>query len=231
MSAEAELEIAVLRHEVTILRRQVKRPIYRTADRAFLAAASRILRREACGAFLVRPETLLRWHRQLLKRKWTRPHRPTGRPPSASRPGRSSSAWGGRTLWGYMRIRGEVLKLGVRVSATTVATVLRRAGPGPAPQRSPTWSEFLQSQAAGILACDFLTVVTVRLKTLFVLVWIELVTRRSAWGERLPNPTRPGSPAGPEPGHGAAGGRAVPEIPDSRPGHQVRLIPRGGLRG
>jgi len=80
MSSEAELEIAVLRHEVTILRRQVKRPIYRASDSAFLAAASRILPREAWGAFLVRPETLLRWHRQLVRRKWTKPHRPPGRP-------------------------------------------------------------------------------------------------------------------------------------------------------
>ena len=79
-AAEAELEIAVLRHEVTILRRQVKRPIYRASDRAFLAAASRILRREAWGAFLFRPETLLRWHRQLVRRKWTRPASSSGTP-------------------------------------------------------------------------------------------------------------------------------------------------------
>jgi hypothetical protein len=80
--------------------------------------------------------------------------------------------------WGYMRIRGELLKLGVRISATTIATVLRRAVLGPAPRRGPTWSQFLRHQAAGILACDFLTVETIRLKTLYVLVWIELGTRK-----------------------------------------------------
>ena len=78
-AGEAELENAILRHQVAILRRQVKRPIYRTSDKAFLAA-SRMLRREVWSAFLVQPETLLRWHRQLVRRKWTRPHRPPGRP-------------------------------------------------------------------------------------------------------------------------------------------------------
>jgi transposase InsO family protein len=189
MAAEAELEIAVLRHQVTILRRQVKRPVYRTSDRAFLAAASRMLRREAWGAFLVRPETLLRWHRQLVRRKWTRPQRAPGRPslhPEVRelilRLGRENPRWG------YMRIRGELLKLGVRVSATTIAIVLRRAGMGPAPRRGPTWSEFLRSQAAGILACDFLTVETITLNTLYVLVWIELATRRVRLGGATPNP-------------------------------------------
>ena len=177
MSAEAEIEIAVLRHQLTVLRRQVKRPVYRASDRAFLAASSRLLRREAWGAFLVRPETLLRWHRQLVRRKWTRPH-PPGRPaldPEVRelvlRLGRENPRWG------YMRIRGELFKLGVSVSATTVATVLRRAGLGPAPRRGPSWREFLRQQAAAILACDFLTVETIRLKTLYVLVWLELETR------------------------------------------------------
>jgi len=76
----AQIEILVLRHELGVLRRQVKRPVYRSRDRALLAAASRILPRERWGAFLVRPETLLRWHRSLVARKWTRPHRLPGRP-------------------------------------------------------------------------------------------------------------------------------------------------------
>lgn len=81
--------------------------------------------------------------------------------------------------WGYQRIRGELLKLGIRVSATTVRTTLLRHGLDQAPLRiGPTWSEFLRSQAAGILACDFFTVETLRLKTLYVLFFIELSTRR-----------------------------------------------------
>jgi len=188
-AAEAELENAILRHQVAVLRRQVKRPVYRASERAFLAAASRMLSREAWDAFLVRPETLLRWHRQLVARKWTKPHRPPGRPaldPEVRelilRLGRENSRWG------YQRIRGELLKLGVRVSATTIATVLRRAGLGPAPRRGPTWRAFLRSQAAGILACDFLTVETIRLKTLYVLVWIELGTRKVYLGGATRNP-------------------------------------------
>jgi transposase len=189
IAAEAELEIAVLRHQVAILRRQVKRPVYRASDRAFFAAASRTLRREAWDVFLVRPETLLRWHRRLVARKWTTPHRPPGRPaldPEVRalilRMGRENPRWG------YMRIRGELLKLGVRVSATTIATLLRRAGLGPAPRRGPTWSEFLRHQAAGILACDFLTVEIITLKTLYVLVWIELRTRKVHLGGATSNP-------------------------------------------
>ena len=148
-----------------------------------------MLSREAWDAFLVRPETLLRWHRQLVAKKWTKPHRPPGRPaldPEVRelilRLGRENPRWG------YMRIRGELLKLGVRVSATTIATVLRGAGLGPAPRRGPTWSQFLRHQAAGMLACDFLTVETITLKTLYVLVWIELGTRKAHLGGATSNP-------------------------------------------
>jgi putative transposase len=87
-----------------------------------------------------------------------------------------------------MRIRGELLKLGIRVSATTIATVLRGHGLGPAPRRGPTWREFLRQEAAGMLACDFLTVETIRLKTLYVLAWIELRTRRVHLGGATANP-------------------------------------------
>ena len=152
MATQAELENAILRHQVAILRRQVKRPIYRSSDKVFLAAASRLLRREAWGAFLVRPETLLRWHRQLVRRKRTRPHRPPGRPALDPEIRALILRLGSENpRWGYMRIRGELLKLGIRVSATTIATVLRTSGLGPAPRRGPTWKEFLRSQAAGIL--------------------------------------------------------------------------------
>jgi transposase InsO family protein len=80
--------------------------------------------------------------------------------------------------WGYMRIRGELARLGIRLSTTLIANVLRRAGLGPAPRRGPTWAEFLKAQARGMIACDFLTVETMRLKTLYVLFFIELGTRR-----------------------------------------------------
>src|SRR3989454_8632402 len=110
--AQKDIEIVVLRHQLAVLRRQVKRPVFRPADRAFLAAASRVLTGERWHAFLVRPETLLRWHRRVVARKWTRPHRPPGRPaldPEVRdlilRLARENPRWG------YQRIRGELLKL------------------------------------------------------------------------------------------------------------------------
>jgi transposase InsO family protein len=80
--------------------------------------------------------------------------------------------------WGYMRIKGECQKLGIAVSATAIAALLRRSGITPAPRRGPTWSQFLKAQASGIIACDFFTVETAHLKTLYVLFFIEIATRR-----------------------------------------------------
>jgi len=178
-SDDAAIEIFVLRHQLQVLRRQVKRPVYQHGDRALLAAASRILPKERWGAFLVRPETLLRWHRSLVAAKWTRPHRPPGRPaidPEVCMLILQMARENPR--WGYMRIKGELRKLGIRVSATSVAMLLRRSGVGPAPRRGPTWRQFLKAQASGILACDFFTVETAFLKTLYVLFFIEIGTRR-----------------------------------------------------
>ncbi len=120
-------------------------------------------------------------HRELVTRKWTytRRGRP-GRPPVDPevrelivRLGRENPRWG------YQRIRGELLKLDIRVSATTIRTILLRRGLDPAPRRAgPTWTEFLRLQAAGILACDFFTAETLLLKTIYVLFFIELSTRR-----------------------------------------------------
>ena len=117
----------------------------------------------------------------LVRRKWT--YRRTGHPgrPPVEPDVRVLVVRLGREnpRWGYQRIRGELLKLGIRVSATTVRTILLRHGLDPAPRRSgPTWTEFLRSQASGIWATDFFTVETVGLKTLYVLFFIELSTRR-----------------------------------------------------
>jgi putative transposase len=178
---EMDIELLVLRHEVKVLQRQARRARLHRLDRILLAAASRALPRDLWSSFVVRPETLLRWHRELIRKKWTykRRGRP-GRPPIVPevrdlilRLGRENPRWG------YQRIRGELLKLHLRVSATTVRTILLRHGLDPAPRRAgPTWSEFLRSQAAGILACDFFTVETLRLRSLCVLFFIQLSTRR-----------------------------------------------------
>jgi hypothetical protein len=182
-----DVEILVLRHQLAILRRQVRRPALRPSDRAILAAASRVLPRPAWRSFLVTPQTLLRWRRRLVARKWTRPHRRPGRPAMDPqlrelilRLARENHRWG------YQRIRGELLKLGV--PATAIANLLRRSGLGPAPRRGPTWGEFLRQQASGILACDLFTVETAWLRTLYVLVFIELATRRVHVAGATPNP-------------------------------------------
>jgi hypothetical protein len=164
-----DLEILVLRHQLRVLQRTAGRPQLRTLDRVLLAAASRVLPRGRWVAFVVTPATLLRWHRELVRRKWT--FRRTGRP------GRPPIDPELRALilrlarenprWGCVRIEGELCKLGIRASATTVRTLLRAARLGAAPRRTgPTWTEFLRAQADGIIACDFFTVETVWLRTL-----------------------------------------------------------------
>jgi putative transposase len=154
-----DVEIAVLRHQLSVLRRQVKRPELRPADRAVLAVLSRALPRAHWSAFLVTPGTILRWHRRLVTRKWTQPDPQRGRPPLAQhvmalilRLARENPRWG------YRRVQGELKKLGVSVSATTIRTVLCGNGLGPAPRRaSVTWRAFLRAQAAAIVAVDFFT--------------------------------------------------------------------------
>ena len=178
---DKDIEIMVLRHQVRVLERQLHgRVRYRPADRAILAALSRLLPRARWRSFLVTPDTLLRWHRKAAKHKWRRwrKHRGPGRPPMSDelveliiRLGRENRSWG------CVRIQGELRKLGIRVSATSVRRVLRRAGLGPAPRGGPTWSEFLRSQAHSVLATDFFTVDTVSFKQLYVLFVIELSTR------------------------------------------------------
>ena len=166
-----ELEIVVLRHELAILRRQVTRPELRDADRVLLAAARRILPRARWPAFFVTPATLLRWHRRLVARRWTYPHRRPGRP-SLDREIRALIVRFAieNPRWGYVRIQGELAGLGIRVSATTIRRVLCHGGLDPAPRRSgPTWREFLHAQATSILAVDFFTVETVLLRRLYVL--------------------------------------------------------------
>ncbi len=174
------VENAVLRHQLAVLRRTTRRPALRRRDRVLFAAASRLLPRERWSLFLVSPQTLLRWHRELVRRKWTYQHRQPGRPrvdPAVRelvlRLARENPRWG------CMRIQGELRKLGIHIGATTIRSLLRRAGLGPAPRRNgPSWNEFLRSQANGIMACDFFTVDTVWLRRVYVLFFIELHSRR-----------------------------------------------------
>jgi putative transposase len=186
-----DVELLVLRHELEVLRRQVARPKLRATDRALLAAAACHLPRASRGARLVSPRTLLRWHHALVRRKWQQPLSPRGRPPLPA----DLRALVGRLArenprWGHRRITGEVAKLGLRVSPTTVRRLLARGGLGPAPRRSgASWREFLRAQAASIVACDFFTVDSVLLRRYYVLFFIAHATRRVWLGGCTSNPT------------------------------------------
>jgi transposase len=177
-----DAELLVLRHENQVLRRQLRgRLRWDHADRAWLAALSRLVaRRRWPEAFPVTPATLLRWHRDLVARKWNYSSR--------RRPGRPSTGTSVKALiirmarenpaWGHRRIQGELARLGHAIAASTVWEILHAAGIDPAPRRSgPTWREFLAAQADAIIACDFLVVETVLLKRLHALVFIEHGTR------------------------------------------------------
>ena len=149
-------------------------------DRALIAALTRLLPTPRRLGLLVTPATILRWHRQLVARRWTT---------QPARPGRPAVPAGLRALvarlatenptWGYRRIHGELAALGYRIGASTVWAILRRAGIDPSPRRAgPSWSEFLRAQAHSILACDLLHLETITLRRLYAFFVIEHATRR-----------------------------------------------------
>jgi putative transposase len=177
-----DAEILLLRHEVAVLQRQVKTPRLSWADRAVLAALARPL--PSCQLrqlrLIVSPRTLLRWHADLVRRRWAHARRTPGRPRTVQvvralvlemardNPG-----------WGYRRIQGELTGLGYTVAPSTVWRILKEAGIDPAPRRAgDTWRAFLAGQAKSILATDFFHVDTVFLRRLYVLFFIEHGTRR-----------------------------------------------------
>jgi putative transposase len=153
-AASKDIELLILRHEVAVLRRTRPQPRLDWADRAVLAALTRLLPKTLRMHRLVTPGTVLRWHRRLVARKWTFPHR-TGRPPvTAEITGEIERLATENHSWGYQRIQGELLKLGHRISASTIRRVLKAPKIPPAPKRrtDSTWRQFLPAQAATMLA-------------------------------------------------------------------------------
>jgi putative transposase len=178
-SAAKNAEILVLRHEVAILRRQCPKPRLCWSDRAVLAALIRLLPKQLQTWRLVTPATVLNWHQRLVAQKWTYPDR-SGRPrlngELADLIGRLAVE---NPAWGYVRIQGELRKLGYRVSRATIQRLLRIRRIPPAPQQSPTtWRQFLRTQAGTILACDFLHVdCALTLRRAYVFFVLEVGTR------------------------------------------------------
>ncbi|CAG6396332.1 integrase core domain-containing protein [Streptomyces cocklensis] len=181
---EKDLEILALRHQLVVLQRQTGKPQLTWPDRALLAA---LLHRLPHGRLrqlhlIVSPDTVLRWHRELLRRRHAKASRP-------KRPGRPRTVRSIRVLvlrlvhenpsWGYRRVHGELAALGIKVAASTVWSILKEHGIPPAPDRQhTTWATFLRSQAEAILAADFFETKTLTGATLTVLTVIEHATRR-----------------------------------------------------
>ncbi|MFE0153538.1 integrase core domain-containing protein [Nonomuraea sp. NPDC059007] len=184
---DKDVEIFALRHQIMVLERQLGADVrvrFAHEDRLFLAALLTSLPRAVLRQLrlVVRPDTILRWHREIVKQRHARTCRPKrcGRPPTV----RSIRALVLRLVrenpaWGYRRVHGELATLGLKVAPSTVWEILQREGIDPAPERaSITWADFLRSQADALLACDFIETVTLNGQRHYILAVIEHATRR-----------------------------------------------------
>jgi len=199
---DKDLQILVLRHQLRLAQRQCPRPPRLTrGEKLTLAVLTAALARLTTGPrrqldqylLLFKPETILKWHRELVRRKWIyRPTNPGGRPTIPAeiealilRLARENPRWGHR------RIQGELGKLGHTISASAVRAALRRHRVPPAPQRrrATTWRDFIRHHRDVLVACDFFTVETAFLKTVYALFFLDLGTRRVHFAGCTAHPT------------------------------------------
>jgi transposase len=176
----------ILRHRLAVAEGEWPKARARLAwpDRAWLAllAGTLPVERLAAMRLIVTPGTILRWHRDIVRRRWAhRSRRGRSGRPATHRKVRSEALRLAREneSWGYRRIHGELAGLGITIAPSTVWQILKTAGIDPAPRRDgPGWAEFLRSQAQGILALDFFTADLLNGTKAYVLAVIEHGTRR-----------------------------------------------------
>src|SRR6266516_1556304 len=176
--SELVAENALLRQQLIILRRQVKRPACRKSDRFLLLLLARMIRAWRQALFIVQPQTLLRWHRELFRLFWKRKSKADARQPKLSPKTIALIKEMARNnrLWGAERIRGELLKLDIRVCKRTIQKYMRHVRlPRP---RGQKWATFLHNHAADMWACDFLQVIDLFFRPLFAFFIIELRSRK-----------------------------------------------------
>ena len=193
---QRDAEILALRPQLLVLQRQIYRAQFTETDRTILALLSGVFDRRRLGKvfLIVRPDTVIAWHRRLVARHWTQtPTAKRGRPPIEPELRRLIIRLAAdNPNWGHRRIHGELARLGHTIAASTVWKILRAAGIDPARDRTgPTWIEFIRSQAAGIIATDFACIDTATLRRYHVLFVIEIHSRRVYLGAITTNPTGP----------------------------------------
>ena len=176
--SELIAENALLRQQLIILKRQVKRPACTKTDRILLVLLARLVRAWQQTLLIVQPDTLLRWHRELFRLYWKRRSKASSHQPKVAAETIALIRQMAREnrLWGAERIRGELLKLGIRVCKRTIQKYMRHVRSHQ--PRGQTWATFLRTHAAQIWACDFLQVTDLFFRPLFAFFLIELKSRK-----------------------------------------------------
>jgi hypothetical protein len=188
--ADKDLEILILRQQLGILQRRQDKPIkpnrLEKLTLAVLAASLQKQPKRPVHQFkqlirIFQPETVFGWHRQLVRRKWTQQRKnKVGRPPTSEDTKALVIRLARENNWGYGKIEGELRKLGIKLSQTAIGNILREEGIEPAPVRAGSigWKTLMRHYREHLVACDFFTIETITLKTLYVFFLIELGTRR-----------------------------------------------------